>query len=112
MSDSNKTDGKTEVEKAEARLAKVKTDLVTKYGDKVNPDSLRKETDGKYSGKFTVEINTVGLDGKPDGNTRRVATSDVFQVSHTDEVAKQLRKQALRDKRHAKAASKAKATAV
>jgi hypothetical protein len=56
------------------------------------PGSLRFEEEGTHKGKQTVEINTVGVDGSPDGNTRRVATSDLFQVFNTVEVAAELKK--------------------
>ena len=36
--------------------------------------------------KQVCTINTIGADGQFDGNTRRIATSDLFQVRHTEEV--------------------------
>lgn len=47
--------------------------------------SLQWETGGKYKGKQTVMIKTRGIDGEFDGNTRRVATSDLHQVFWTEE---------------------------
>jgi len=63
--------------------------------------SLRFDLDGTHANKQTVEINTRGLDGKPDGNTRRIATSDLHQVFWTPEVAKEIRKEKMRMKRKA-----------
>ena len=58
--------------------------------------------------KQTVEINTIGIDGNFDGNTRRIATSDLFQVRHTVEVKDRLdaikRNQKAKDKRKARKA--------
>jgi hypothetical protein len=54
--------------------------------------SLRFEETGHHANKQTVEIKTVGVDGKPDGNTRRVATSDLHQVHSTEAVAEELKK--------------------
>jgi hypothetical protein len=63
--------------------------------------SLRFDLDGTHANKQTVEINTRGLDGQPDGNTRRIATSDLHQVFWTPEVAKEIRKEKMRMKRKA-----------
>jgi hypothetical protein len=54
--------------------------------------SVRFEETGPHANKQTVEIQTIGADGTPDGNTRRVATSDLHQVHHTAEVAQDLKK--------------------
>lgn len=69
------------------------------------PGSLRFS---KANNKQMVTINTVGIDGKPDGNTRDVFTSDVFHVRHTKEVAKEIRLAKIRKNRHAKAKAAAK----
>lgn len=65
-------------------------DYIAKYPHIVE-GSLRYEEEGTHAKKQTVEINTVGIDGKPDGNTRRIATSDLHQVFHTEEVAKEVK---------------------
>lgn len=64
------------------------------WGGKSNivEGSLRYEETGHHANKQTVEINTIGLDGKPDGQTRRVATSDLHQVHHTEATAAELKK--------------------
>jgi hypothetical protein len=54
--------------------------------------SLHFEEVGAHANKQTVLIRTIGLDGKPDGQERRVATSDLHQVHHTVEVAEELKK--------------------
>jgi hypothetical protein len=54
-----------------------------------------------------VTINTRGMDGEFDGNTREVATSDVHQVHHTEGVDKELGKQRDAEKRAEKAKVKA-----
>jgi hypothetical protein len=66
-------------------------DLIAKYPHIVE-GSLRYETEGTHAKKQTVEINTRGSDGEPDGNTRRIATSDLHQVFHTEEVAEEVKK--------------------
>lgn len=93
------------------KIASTESKLMEKYGSKIVPGSVRRAPKGsKYGKKMLVTINTVGMDGKPDGNTREVATSDVFQVSHTEEVRKQLANQRAKDKRAVKAKSKGPAT--
>jgi hypothetical protein len=64
------------------------------HGGKSNivPNSLRYEEEGVHARKQTVEIYTIGLDGQLDGNTRRIATSDLHQVFSTEEVAKERKK--------------------
>ena len=85
-------------------LAKAEEGLVAKYGDRIVPGTVRRApADSKYGTKLLVTSNTLGLDGQPDGNTREVATSDVWQVRHTEEVSKELRRQASRERRKAKA---------
>jgi hypothetical protein len=54
--------------------------------------------------KQVVTINTFGLDGKPDGNQREVATSDLHQCRMTAETKRAYDKIRLSDKRKAKAA--------
>ena len=89
------------VEIANAHAVEAK--LVAKYGDKIVQGSVRRAPEGsKYGQKMLVDIKTRGLDGEYDGNTRTVATSDVFQVHHTEEVAAELRKQRAAEKRAAK----------
>ena len=51
----------------------------------VIPDTLRYDEEGKHEGKQTVEIRTRDIHGKPDGQTRRIATSDLFQCFWTEE---------------------------
>lgn len=65
------------------------------HGGKSNivPNSLRYDEEGVHARKQTVEIYTIGLDGQLDGNTRRIATSDLHQVFFTEEVAKERKKQ-------------------
>jgi len=81
-------------------LKRVEEDSIAKYGKKIVPGSAQREmaADGRL-GKITVLIRTKGLDGNYDGNERRVATSDLFQVHHTPEVSKALRKIAGAEKR-------------
>lgn len=87
-------------------IAKAEAKLHAKYPSKIVAGSVRRAPEGsKYGKKLLCDINTVGIDGDFDGNTRTVATSDVFQVSHTVEVAAELRKVQAADKR---AAAKAK----
>lgn len=86
----------------DAKIAASEAALIAKYGDKIVVGSVRRAPSGsKYGNKMLVKINTVGIDGKPDGNTVEVATSDVFQVRHTDEVRAAIAKQKAADKRAA-----------
>lgn len=91
----------TDVEKA--KIVGIEAQLVAKYGDKIVPGSVRRAPEGsKYGRKMLVDIRTRGLDGEFDGNTRTVATSDVFQVHHTEEVAVEMKKVRAAEKRAAK----------
>ena len=49
----------------------------------VVPDSLRFHNTGRYAGKQTVQIFNFGSNGKRDGTTRRIATSDLHQCAWT-----------------------------
>ena len=88
-------------EQVEAKaIAKAEASLAEKYGKKVVAGSVhRAPASSKYGKKLLCTINTRGVNGKYDKNTRLIATSDVFQVHHTVEVAAELRKQRLADKR-------------
>lgn len=89
-----------------AAIAKAEAALVEKYGSKIVVGSARRATDARFGRKIMVKINTIGLDGKPDGKDREVASSDVFQVHHTIEVATELRKAKAADKRAAAKAAR------
>lgn len=90
-----------------AKVVGVEAQLIAKYGDKIVPGSVRRAPEGsKYGRKMLVDIKTRGLDGEYDGNTRTVATSDVFQVHHTEEVKAELKKQRMAEKRAAKRAER------
>jgi hypothetical protein len=85
-----------------AAIAKAELALVTKYGSKIVTGSVHRAPAGsKYGTKMLVTIYTKGLDGEFDGETRTIASSDVFQVSHTEAVSAELRKQRAADKRAA-----------
>jgi hypothetical protein len=56
----------------------------------VVPGTLRFDTEGLHEGKQTVEIRTRDIHGEDDGNTRRIATSDLFQSFWTVETKDQL----------------------
>ncbi|MBD3353627.1 MAG: hypothetical protein GF364_19240 [Candidatus Lokiarchaeota archaeon] len=86
----------TKAEQEAATIKKAEENLVAKHGGRIVKGTVRraktkaeKET---YGNKLLVDINTVGVDGKPDGNRLTVATSDVHQVQHTPEVKAQLRR--------------------
>ena len=49
----------------------------------VVPDTLRFDTEGHHAKKQTVEIRTRDTQGAYDGQTRRIATSDLFQTFWT-----------------------------
>ena len=88
--------------KPKTDLKKAENKLIEKYGDKIVPGTIKRSHKGKHANKLTVEIRTKGEDGTYDGNTMRVATSDVWQVHHTPEVTAELR----RRRRHEKARQK------
>jgi hypothetical protein len=95
-----KTEKKPRAKKPEAsgieRDASTEQGLIAKYGERIVEGSVRFETDGKYEGKRTVEIRCYQLlvaeeDGSGydwgddfNGETRRIATSDLFQVFGTE----------------------------
>ena len=84
------------------KVAKAELVLVEKHGSKIVEGTVRRAPPGsKWGTKLVCDIRTRGLDGLLDGNTRTVATSDVWQVSHTEAVTAQLRKQRAADKRAA-----------
>lgn len=88
-------------------VAKAQVKLEAKYGAKIVVGSVHRAPEGsKYGMKMLCKINTRGADGLPDGKTRLVATSDVFQVHHTEAVAAELRKARASDKREAAAAKR------
>lgn len=80
------------------KVAQAEARVVAKHGDRIVPGSAQREA----SGKISVEIRTIGLDGEFDGLTRRVATSDVHQVYHQPEVKKELDKLKAKEKRPSK----------
>jgi hypothetical protein len=81
------------------KLAQAEATAIAKHGDKIVVGSAERDP---ASNKVTVLINTRGVDGEYDGNTRRVATSDVHQVHHTPEVKKVLDRDRARAKRPTK----------
>ena len=97
-----------------AKVAAAEASLIAKYGKKVVKGSVRraktKAEKDTYGSKLLCEIHTVGVDGKPDGKTRVVATSDVWQIHHQPDVKEALRKQQRSDKAKAKRAKAKKAT--
>ena len=110
MTKTTKTTGTATATALEAaKVAATEAKLIAKYGDRIVKGSCRRADlsnadEACYGQKMLVNINTLGVDGSFDGNTRRVATSDVFQVKHTATATATLRKARLADKRKAKAA--------
>lgn len=51
----------------------------------VVPKTLRYDEEGLHANKQTVEIRTRDINGQPDGKSRRIATSDLFQCFWTEE---------------------------
>jgi len=87
-----------------AKAAAAEASLIAKHGSRIVPGTVHRAKNGT---KMMVTINTLGLDGKPDGGTRVVATSDVFQCLHQKGVKKALKSKKTADK--AAKRSKAKA---
>lgn len=77
---------------------------VAKLGNRKVPD----EVYAKHSGKQVVVIHTVDENGKPDGDVRWVATSDLHHVRMTEETAKRVRLARLKDARAKRRAAKPK----
>lgn len=82
---------KTAEEKEAEFLAERDAEICKKYKN-VTPGSIQREAEGHHAGKLTVEI-TCHNKRRPEeggeqyvcGNTRRVATSDLFQVNKCEE---------------------------
>lgn len=80
---------KNEVEKvvkSDAELLEEREAEIRKKYKRVLPGSIQREEDGAHVGKLTVEIKCGDCD-----NTRRVATSDLFQVKHCPDCTRTLR---------------------
>lgn len=113
IKDAAKAEKKTKTEKIEkpktGRIAKKGTglegdasseqELIAKYGEKIVPGTIRFEETGVYAGKRTVEIRCRQLDvtgwewlDRFNEHTRRIATSDLFQVQGTVADHAELRK--------------------
>ena len=71
-------------------------DLVAKGHTHIVPGTLHYDP---VDNKQKVTINTRGVDGQPDGNTRVIATSDLHQVFHTVVTKIAMDKIKLREKR-------------
>ena len=95
MIDANTTTT-TKAEKApkrasEASLAKRHGHMVAGSLGYVQPDGtcdnalVPASFSNTHRNKQVCQINTVGVDGQPDGNTRWIATSDLHQCFHTAE---------------------------
>lgn len=81
------------------KLAQAEAVAIAKHGDKIVAGSAQRD---QASNKVTVLIRTRGVDGEYDGNTRRVATSDVHQVNHMPDVKKVLDRAKARSARPSK----------
>lgn len=86
-----------EAEKEKEFLAEREAEILKKYKN-VTPGSIQREDSGTHAGKLTVEItckNKRKKEGSSEtyecGNTRRVATSDLFQVKLCEECVADLR---------------------
>ena len=87
------TETTTTTTTTDTKVSTAEERLVAKYGDKIVAGTVRRAPEGsKYGNKLLVDIRTRGVNGEYDGNTRTVATSDVFQVHHTEEVRAELKK--------------------
>lgn len=87
-------------------------DTVRATWSHVVPDTLRYETEGHHANKQTVEINTRDEFGQPDGRTRRIATSDLFQCFWTVEAKDRLDKRKRSVKRQLRAGKEGAAEAM
>lgn len=69
---------------------------MVKHSEKIVSGTMIRATEldgaGKWKAKMVCVIKTRGVDGEFDGNHRLVATSDLHQVHHTEEVKKELKK--------------------
>jgi hypothetical protein len=71
-----------------AKIAASEARSIALHGNRIVPGTTRRDPN---STKMLVTIRTMGLNGKPDGGTREVYTSDVFQVHHQEGVKKSLK---------------------
>lgn len=86
-------------------LATREKELTKQHGKaKIVAGSIRKGK-GKHEGKLTVKINTRGEDGKFDGKTLVVATSDLHQTNSQPGVAEALRRKRRNEKARANRAA-------
>jgi hypothetical protein len=83
---------KTEADLHAKQQACARTSVFWDGKSNIVDGTLRFEETGSHANKQTVEIQTIGVDGTPDGGTRRVATSDLHQVHHSEDVAKEIKK--------------------
>jgi hypothetical protein len=101
----NMTDEAQEVQKEDPEVLKIRKaekKCIAKHGDRVVEGSAE-----RVGNKVTVLIRTWDVNGDYDGNTRRVATSDVHQVFHLPEVKAELDKQKAKERRSSKKESEA-----
>jgi len=91
-----------------AAIAASEARSISLYGSRIVPGTTRRDP---TSTKMLVTVRTMGLDGKMDGGTREVRTSDIFQCLHQEGVKKSLKTKKSDDKAKAPKAVKVKAPA-
>jgi len=82
--------------KEEREVLQEREKELRKTHKRITPGSIKKETTGHWAGKYTVEIN---CDQRGCTAKRRVATSDLHQVSSCESCTKKLRAERRRERR-------------
>lgn len=100
---------KTTEKLSDAEILAAKEKVLRRTYGRITPESIRRETDGLHAGKISVEIKCAA---RACGTMRRVATSDLHQVTLCIECTKEARKKRLKDKKAAVKAAKGDAKAV
>jgi hypothetical protein len=86
--------GKSNVAQSDKEILAEKEATLRKKYKSIVEGSIRRHTNGQYAGKITVSIQCAT---KGCGNTRTVATSDLFQVRYCEKCTEE-RRQARRRK--------------
>ena len=75
--------------KANHAPGRSEAELIKSY-PAIVPGSLRFEHAGYWAGKYTIQIHTIGPNAKPDGQLRRLATSDLHQTPWSESAKAEL----------------------
>lgn len=119
MSDTDKSETSTEVEKKKRSPKRLDAETLKQRVKKrqssdgyrgapferIKWDTLRYDEEKR---RQVIDIETVDRDGKPDGQVRTIATSDLQHTRHNRELAKQMQRERNNVRRRLKRQEKAK----